>query len=128
MNRCQLGEADGSEQSFAPSPTEWGVGGVGQSRNFTAVRVALLFAHWDSADYTIRPEDALNTFEKHRAEFDPLLCDVANVHENDLLSIVKYRGAGATYFVPLLADAIAAFRRHLFQRSHQLLRQFLAFP
>lgn len=85
--------------------------------NFTAVRVALLFAHWDSADYTICPENALNTFEKHRSEFDPLLCDVANVHQNDLLSIVKYRGAGATYFVPPLADAIAAFRRHLHVRA-----------
>jgi len=80
--------------------------------NFTALRVALLFAHWDSAEYTIRPEDALDTFQEHRAEFDPLLCDVANATENDLLSIEKYRGTGVTYFVPPLADAIAVFERH----------------
>ena len=85
--------------------------------NFTAVRVALLFAHWDAVDYTIHPEDALDTFEEQRAAFDPLLCDVAHPDENDLLAIEKYRGTGATYFVPPLAEAIAAFERHFHVRA-----------
>jgi hypothetical protein len=85
--------------------------------NFTAVRVALLFAHWDSTDFTIRPEDALATFDAHRAEFAPLLCDVMDMAENDLLSIEKYRGTAATYFVPPIAEAIALFERHFHVRA-----------
>lgn len=85
--------------------------------NFTAVRVALLFAHWDPIGYAIRPEEALVTFEEHRREFDPLISDVLNPAHNDLLSIEKYRDSGATYFAPPLAEAIARFERRLHVRA-----------
>jgi hypothetical protein len=79
--------------------------------NFTAIRVALLLAHWDPATYTIRPEDALGTFEDHRATFEPLLCGLLNTAENDLLTIEKYRGTGAMYFVAPLEHTIALVDR-----------------
>jgi SAM-dependent methyltransferase len=85
--------------------------------NFTALRVALLLAHWDAADWTIVPEEALATFDSHRAEFDPLLCDVANIAANDLLTIEKYRGTAVTYFVPPLEQAIALFERRFRVRA-----------
>jgi hypothetical protein len=79
--------------------------------NLTAVRAALLFAHWDERNWIIRPEEALATFETHQREFDPVLCDTPDSAANDLLSIEKYRGTGATYFVPPLAEAIQRFGR-----------------
>jgi hypothetical protein len=87
--------------------------------NFTAVRVALLFAHWDATDYTIRPEEALATFEACRREFDPILCEAPDSATNDLLSIEKYRGTGATYFVPPLAEALDRFARRFHVRAVQ---------
>lgn len=85
--------------------------------NLTAVRAALLFAHWDERDWIIRPEDALATFETHRRDFDPVLCGTRDGAANDLLSIEKYRGAGATYFVPPLAEAIQRFGRRFHVRA-----------
>ena len=85
--------------------------------NFTAVRVALLFAHWNPTDYIIHTEDALATFDAHRAEFDPLFCDLPCTAENDLLSIEKYRNTGVRYFAPPLAEAIARFERRFRVRA-----------
>lgn len=85
--------------------------------NLTAVRAALLFAHWDERNWIIRPEEALATFEAHQREFDALLYDMPDGAANDLLSIEKYRSTGATYFVPPLAEAIQRFGRHFHVRA-----------
>jgi hypothetical protein len=85
--------------------------------NLTALRVALLFAHWDERDWTIRPEEALETFEKCRRDFDPVLCDAPDGTGNDLLSIEKYRGSGAIYYAPPFAETLARFERRFRVRA-----------
>lgn len=79
--------------------------------NFTAVRAALLFSQWNPKTFSIGTEAALNSFLQSRSEFDRLLDTVPNTRDNDLLTIAKYRGAGATYFAPPLSDAIAMFEK-----------------
>ena len=76
--------------------------------NLTAVRTALLFAHWNATSYTIRPEAALATFDEQRGGFAPLLADAPS-RSNDLVSIEKYRGTNALFVAPPLPDALAIF-------------------
>jgi SAM-dependent methyltransferase len=79
-----------------------------RSINCTEVRAALLFDHWDRATYAIDTEQALRTFESNRGKFEQML----QVHQvparNDLMTIVKYRDAQATYYAPPLGEVLDA--------------------
>ena len=82
--------------------------------NYTAVRTALLFNHWNPTRYTIRPEDALRTFDQHRGAFDPLL---SGTGDNDLISIEKYRGTDALFFAPPVVEVMPLFERRFHIRA-----------
>lgn len=85
--------------------------------NLTAIRAALLFAHWNPDTYAIRPEAALSTFERDRLQFEQILRGTPNPSENDLVSIEKYRGTDAAYYAPPLAEVIALFERRFHVRA-----------
>lgn len=74
--------------------------------NFTEVRALLLLAHWNRATYEIHTEEVLETFERHRATFQPLLQRVPAGCQDDLTTVSKYRGSGAVYFAPPLEEAL----------------------
>jgi SAM-dependent methyltransferase len=80
-----------------------------QRINYTEVRARLLFAHWNGRTRAIVTEDVLNTFETHRDLFEELIRR-SGAEANDLETVEKYRGTGAVYYAPPLADAISVIR------------------
>jgi len=70
--------------------------------NYTEVRTALLYAHWNEKTYGLETENALRAFEVHRSKFDRLFTKSPITAENDLLTITKYRDSGAVFYAPPL--------------------------
>jgi hypothetical protein len=76
------------------------------SINYTEVRAALLFAHWNCSTYEIDTERVLDVFEANEAKFARLFARFPVTLDNDLLTIRKYRGANARYFAPPLPNIL----------------------
>jgi len=81
-----------------------------ESINFTELRARLLFADWSPDTYEIDTEQVLRSFENNQTLFEPLLRRFPLTPDNDLLTIEKYRGAGARYTAPPLGEALEVFR------------------
>jgi SAM-dependent methyltransferase len=78
--------------------------------NSTEVRTLLLLSHWNPATYEIQTEDALDTFERNRLLFQPLLDRFTSNADNDLVTVRKYRDTGAVYFAPPLENILDVLR------------------
>jgi hypothetical protein len=81
------------------------------SLNYTEVRAALLFAHWNPGTFAIKTEEVLESFESNRRLFDPLLKRCADGVDNDLLTLRKYKRSGVVYYAPPLADILSLMGR-----------------
>lgn len=79
--------------------------------NYTEVRAALLFSHWRETTFSIDTERVLRTYDDHAAAFETLLDRCAEGEPNDLVTIEKYRGAGAVYYAPPLDEWLGIIRR-----------------
>jgi len=77
-----------------------------QSINYTEVRANLLFAQWNEKTWSIDTERVLDEFQSHRMELEPLFEKFGVGEDNDLLTVRKYRGAGAVYYAPPLPALI----------------------
>jgi hypothetical protein len=82
--------------------------------NYTEIRTAVLFAHWNRHSYAIDTEEALASFEQHRTEFNCALAGAPSSVDNDLVTMAKYRGTGAIYYAPPLDEIV----RLLGERFH----------
>jgi hypothetical protein len=82
--------------------------------NYTEVRAALLFSHWRDAGFSIDTQSALDTYDAHASAFATLLARSPAGEPNDLVTMEKYRGAGAVYYAPPL-DQWLAVLRHRFR-------------
>jgi SAM-dependent methyltransferase len=80
--------------------------------NFTEVRAALLFSQWRERTFAIDTESALHAYDAHASAFAPLLARCPPGEPNDLVTIEKYRGAGAVYYAPPLEEWLRILRRH----------------
>jgi|GEM_PF-4206742 len=74
--------------------------------NFTEVRTTMLFAHWNPATYGIDTEAVSRTFERNRTKLDRLL-RLSATKDNDLVTVLKYKGSGAVYYAPPLGKVLA---------------------
>ena len=81
------------------------------SINYTAVRTALLFAHWNRTNYSIDTERVCETFERERKKFNRLFQKFPLTPDNDLITVKKYKNSGAVYYAPPLADALDALEQ-----------------
>ncbi len=79
--------------------------------NCTEVRAALLFSHWRDAVFSIDTQSALATYDANAAAFATLLPKGHAGEPNDLVTMEKYRGAGAVYYAPPLDQWLAVVRR-----------------
>jgi hypothetical protein len=77
------------------------------SINYTEVRAALLFAHWNPVTYAINTEEVLDSYESNRRLFAPLLKRCADGVDNDLLTVRKYKSSGAVYYAPPLGEVLS---------------------
>ena len=75
--------------------------------NYTELRATLLFGHCDERTYAIDTESVLAEFDANRNLFDGLLRRFNAPLQNDLLTIDKYRSAGAVYYAPPLASVLS---------------------
>lgn len=76
------------------------------SVNYTEVRARLLFAEWNSATFAIETEEVYKTFEERRAVFEPLFAKFGSSEVNDLVTVRKYKEAGAVYYAPPLGHIL----------------------
>jgi hypothetical protein len=79
--------------------------------NYTEVRAALLFSHWRDVVFSIDTQSALDTYDANAAAFATLLARHPAGVPNDLVTMEKYRGAGAVYYAPPLDQWLAVVRR-----------------
>jgi hypothetical protein len=79
--------------------------------NYTEVRAALLFSHWRDVVFSIDTQSALDTYDAHAAAFASLLAKCPAGEPNDLVTMEKYRGAGAVYYAPPLDQWLTVVRR-----------------
>jgi hypothetical protein len=90
--------------------TKWFI--QNESVSCTALRAAILFACLDRSSSRIDTEAALEMFERDRATFERALSERGVGEVNDLVTMNKYRGTGASYYAPALGDALDLIARH----------------
>jgi hypothetical protein len=76
------------------------------SVNYTAVRVRLLFSHWNPVTCGIDTELVAQTFEERKSEFEPLFQKFPSC-DNDLKTVAKYKGFKAVYYAPPLEQVLS---------------------
>lgn len=82
------------------------------SINYTEVRAALLFRSWNASTFSIRTEDAATEFDSSLSEFKTLFNRHPLSLDNDLTTISKYKGSGAIYYAPPLAEIMRLLARY----------------
>jgi hypothetical protein len=66
--------------------------------------------HWDDTTYAIDTEKVIRSFDSNLPLFEQLIERFSPQSDNDLITVRKYRNAGAKYFAPPVPAILDIFR------------------